>query len=532
MADPGVRTDRPWTHPDRWGWVEHPSSPEDWTALVDEAVSIRLSNRAPKRTPYEEVRKPLERIFEIVAAAGCTSVLIENRYVDADYRSEYSRYWSRTFEGRPAFARRLHFFKARIDESDVHRLPSPPEAGYLGYTVLRPTPQGPVGRTMIAPPSELLDGRGCVLTTVEDEVHILGQTFTVAAAPFCQQDTQFLRCAHVAAWMCHFAAYRRGVVGRQLSAAFTDAAPLQLSFDRYAPAHGMNVFQLQATFAAFHLPAAVYDLKNLPDVASLSDTETHATEWVANGSAETGGQSQAPAKTLFDPNLVPIACMHLNSGVPILVATDSDHAFTLIGWYRDGDEVTFIVNDDTKGPYQTSTPSADASSNKEWMLLMVPLPSNIFLQAEEAENNALATLRQFADDGEDENAALVGGRVVRGELKLRTALREGSSYKRDIAARSLPEEVVRLVRHAHLPHYVWVTEAHDPGRCSDGHPCVVAEILHDATSENVEPRIDLLLLRGVALTFPPERDASSDSSKHVPESWVSGLPVCGTVPRA
>jgi hypothetical protein len=521
MANNGVRADRAWPDPDLWGWVEHPQSPEDWKALVDEAVSIGLSNRPSKATPYEEVRKPLERIFEIVAEAGCRTVLIENRYVDPDYRSEYSRRWSRKFEGRPAFARRLHFFTEPFEDEDVHQLPA--DAGYLGYTVLRPTPQGPVGRTMIVPPADLESERRAVLATVEDEVHILGQTFKVRAAPFCQQDTQFLRCAHVAAWMCHFAAYRRGVVGRQLTASFTDAAPLQLSMDRHAPAHGMNVFQLQATFEAFNLPAAVYELENLPSVASLADSETHATNHETGG-----GQSEAPTETLFDPNLLPIACMHLNSGFPILVATNSDHAFTLIGWYRDGDDVRFVVNDDTKGPYQTSTPGEDAQAKREWLLLMVPLPPNIFLQAEEAENSAHATLRRFSDETGDGNASSIGKRVVQSKLKLRTALREGSTYKSEIAKRGLPKELVRLVRRAHLAHYVWVTEVHDPSRCKRGEPCVVAEIVHDATSENTEPRTDLFFLPGAALTFPPERGAQGEAIEQVPDTWLSSLANCST----
>lgn len=145
-------------HPTRWGWIEHPASLGDWKELVDEHVAAGPLRRPPRRTSYTEATRPLERIFYLARMAGCQTVLIENRYVDADYRSEYGRHWSRTFEGRPAFARRLHFFRAWLTDRDVANLPDPKDAGYIGYSVMRPTPQGPVGRTMVTAPAWLSSG--------------------------------------------------------------------------------------------------------------------------------------------------------------------------------------------------------------------------------------------------------------------------------------------------------------------------------------------------------------------------------------
>ena len=70
------------------------------------------------------------------AANGCATVVIENRYVDADYRSDFSAFWSLRFEPRTGFARRMHFFTKRVEEAELHALPE--DHGYLGYVILRP----------------------------------------------------------------------------------------------------------------------------------------------------------------------------------------------------------------------------------------------------------------------------------------------------------------------------------------------------------------------------------------------------------
>src|SRR5947207_2143712 len=118
---------RRWVDPDTHGWIIRPKSNDDWDALVAEYGS--------------QHSVPLAKTIETVRANGCRTVVVENRYVDPDYRSDYSAFWSRRFDGIPAFARRLHFFNADVAEDELHRLP--PDATYLGYSVIRPLPFGP-----------------------------------------------------------------------------------------------------------------------------------------------------------------------------------------------------------------------------------------------------------------------------------------------------------------------------------------------------------------------------------------------------
>ena len=83
-----------WADANTHGWLRSPSTDADWDALVLELGGAYAN--------------PLEQIFKVARAGDCRSVVIENRYVDIDYRSEYSAFWSRKFERLSPFALRLH----------------------------------------------------------------------------------------------------------------------------------------------------------------------------------------------------------------------------------------------------------------------------------------------------------------------------------------------------------------------------------------------------------------------------------------
>jgi hypothetical protein len=184
-------------HPDAHGELIRPNSDAEWEAIVDRFGGHVLS------------RNPLRQVFRVVRANGCQSVVVENRYVDIDWRSDYSTFWSQRFVDRPAFTRRLHFFADESREDDLHLIPE--SARYLGYSVIRPVEFGTVGRTMVAPPPAIQAAgheREAALTTATDRVTLFGNRLAIRAAPFCQQDTELLRCAHAAAWVCHYLAAR------------------------------------------------------------------------------------------------------------------------------------------------------------------------------------------------------------------------------------------------------------------------------------------------------------------------------------
>jgi hypothetical protein len=485
-----------WVDPDTHGWVHQPRSATDWDAILAEYGAT--------------ARDPLGAVLSVVRRNHCRTVIVENRYVDPDYRSEYSAFWSPRFLDRPAFARRLHFFRRRIDQAEVHRLPT--NHGYLGYSTLRPISPGRVGRTMVAPPDRLL--RKATLTLATDTVSLWGNELRVSAAPFCEQDGEFLRCAHAAAWMCHYYAACRGLVGRKLTAELVAATPLIGNVDRALPSKGLYPHQLQSMFGATGQPALFYGISNLPSVEGVEDPQVEY---------ESDGRTPRPAG-LYDTRLFSVICRYLNAGFPVLVGT-VDHAFVIVGWYRErGTRIRFVICDDQSGPYEIAN-SPFTHRRAPWHTLMVPLPPKVYLSGEVAESTAHFLLRAWASNP----VALPQWKKLAGDLvgpeknvSLRTFLRSNIGYKAKLAEQRRGTDAVRALRLARLPHWVWVVEAHDRALREAGRPSVLAEIVFDSTSSDETPYWLAMSMPGFTLTSPPD-DGTPDAAQVPARPWRTHL---------
>lgn len=478
------------------GWVANPSSDEEWEELV-----LLFAAGHPR---------PLRQVIESVRLNGCTSVVVENRYVDADYRSEFALFWAQRFAETRAFAVRLHFFREPVSPDDLHRLT--PDHGYLGYSVLRPSTIGPVGRTVVAPPPAVEEA---VTTIIEDRVSVFGATLTVKGAPFCQQDGEFLRCAHVAAWVCHYAAFRRGLVARRLAGAFVQMAPQGFSLERSLPSKGMKANELQAVFGELGQPALFYGLSNMPRVPGVDDPVPDTDPGDPSGSPRAPGY--------WDTRIFSVICRYLNSGFPVLVAT-ANHAFVLVGWFRDGDgPIRLVACDDQRGPYEIiDSPFTD--DRAPWQALMIPLPPKVYLSGEMAETVAH---RRFREWGGTEGApaawaSLEAGLRDKSTVSLRTVLIDSRKYKAALSDQGRPEGMVRVLRLARLPQWVWVVEAHDRALRKAGEPSVLAEVVFDTTSSDLSPREDAIVLPGAVKTNPPE-GGEADVEVFPESAWSSLL---------
>ena len=134
-----------WNAPDP-AEVLHPTDDADWASAL-----------ARYRGSLNDA--PLERCVEVARSLGATTLVIETRYLDLDYRSEFSAYYSRQFADIPDSAHRLHFFSGKLDTGSLWQ--GAEQAGYLGYIVIRPASTGLVSRAMLPPPptSPTLCGR-------------------------------------------------------------------------------------------------------------------------------------------------------------------------------------------------------------------------------------------------------------------------------------------------------------------------------------------------------------------------------------
>ena len=461
----------PWVDPNAHGWLKQPGGEAGWDSLLAE-----YGGAYPN---------PLAQIFNVVRAGGCRSVVIENRYVDVDYRSEYSAFWSRKFENIPAFALRFHFFEANLEEDGLHRLSE--ADGYLGYSVIRPVAHGRVGRTVLKRPPELA---AATLTSVSETVSLFGCQLTVEGVPFCQQDIEYLRCAQAAAWICHYVSHRKGLVGRASTAAIVDATPSVLSQDRPLPSPGMNLNQLQAVFGDLGQPALLYSLSNMPKVRGVPDPEP-----------KLDGKKRPLPPGRWDKRIFSVICRYLNSGFPVLIAGQG-HAFVLVGWMRDGERVKFVACDDQIGPYEVINDPFE-HYRAPWEHMMIPLPPKVFLSGESAESRAFQDFRAVA--ATSQGLGPMADALSQGQLQLRSILKKGRDFKDRVSDHIVSDDVLRALRFARLPNWVWMVEAHDVSLCRSGKPCVFAAALYDPTSFDLSPRLDVLSVPGGVGVYPPDQ---------------------------
>src|SRR4051812_40939163 len=85
-------------------------TPDDEPAVIHDVTDEKSWDVVRKQYAPDHRSEQLERVITIAQSLGVSSVLCERRYIDADYRSEHSRFYSTTFRRYPSVCHRLHFF--------------------------------------------------------------------------------------------------------------------------------------------------------------------------------------------------------------------------------------------------------------------------------------------------------------------------------------------------------------------------------------------------------------------------------------
>lgn len=463
------------------GWED--PDPAEVVSLGSPSAWSKLAKRyEPNRCP-----RPLERCLEVVKGNGARTAVIETRYIDPDYRSEFSAFFSRTFASIPDSTHRIHFFSTVIDAGSLSSLTTTAINSYLGFVTIRPSPLGRVGRTMLVPPASIQAYMSC---SVLDSVHFFGQKLVVRGVPFAQQDTQFGRCAHVAAWICHYTAVLRGDVARQPMAEFSIRADATVSEGRPIPSQGLTGLQLSNLLQEFGLPPIVYRMGGLPTSGAEPAVPNH------DPHSDPG---------TWDTRAIAVLCRFLNSSYPVLVGTH-DHAFVIIGYERvttvAPNWIRFYRHDDQRGPYlavndvlhDVDPDTGDAHT--PWQLLIAPVPAKLWLLPEAAERTGREFILAYDD------AAGLGNlrkRFADGEVSFRTIAMPSTTYKERATRRRLGASEVREIRLSRLPKLVWIVEAIDRAARRAARPSVLAEAVFDSTSSDYDPQVLILRVPGAML---------------------------------
>lgn len=434
-----------WTPDDNVAIAHEIGSDTDWQTLVTYYTRGRPSPQ-------------LLRIFEIAVQHKIRSVLIERRYIDMDWRSEHSRFYSTTFARYPSVCHRLHFFTKSLprDLGDLSGL----QAAYRGYAIMRPIPWAPVGRTMISPPPELNDAISCYST---EEVDILGWPFRVTSVPFVSQDGEYLRCAHAAMWMVLQHEHLRQGLPRRTPFEVHDAALGGVIPGRQVPSDGLSVHQMLAGMTALGLSPGLVSLpRDAADSLAAGFLSLYAT-----------------------------TCRYINCNIPPIIISER-HAWTCVAYTRAPSaghtRLTLYRHDDAVGPFiRVDDPFNEPNpAYQRWNSALLPLPPKIYMTGERAEavgrwwfKKHLATV-----DAKDPLALAAAS----DNLTFQTYGQRSSTYKQTLVLRDgLDPGLGREYRLSNWPRNIWVVEALDRQLRDLGDPCVLGEVIIDPTAHH-DPR--------------------------------------------
>ncbi len=464
---------------------EELSAPErlgtfQFVAIREESDWANLAELLKNFPEVDEVKK---RLGWMLGSANLT-VVVEFQYIDKDFRDTFSAYFSKRFHTPSTRCARLHFFRGILTKERLLGEKLPRGSEYLGYSVLRPIHTRGLGRTLISP-TLLPDPapRHAHYKICEEEINLLGLTFSIKGFPYIAQDREVFVCAQASLWMLvrYFSnSYRtyREIGPHQLSNLVSD-----FTLGRAFPSQGLELWQASEILRRLGFHPVIHEK------ASFSESLANK---LGFGTAEEG------FRHLF--------YTYIESGIPLLVAyrTHAIVAFGHVSNYSkkipksaagpDGVHHSsvwneaFLVHDDAAHPYHhlelptgpesKDRPKDDDRSFSAIRAFIAPMPEKAFLSADAYQLQALKLLR-CGKSGVSTKCPALAKAISDRKIVLRSFLTTGTSFKRTIAARGLLPGFSDAYLHYSLPHFIWISEIHSladyPRKC-------IGQIVWDATS--------------------------------------------------
>ena len=189
----------------------------------------------------------------------CATVLIEDHYVDRDYVEDMAIFYARSLRAYPSYCQRMHFFSESFDETEwrdflvranrgeAEKVCQWLQDAYLGFSVTRPLPGSPLGRTVLATfgPEASHGRRREFGGSREYAVHLGGFELHVEGLAFQQQDQGVSACATIAVWSAiHRVAPMEGLPVMTPAQITEAASRYYLPGGRSLPSQGLTVNQM------------------------------------------------------------------------------------------------------------------------------------------------------------------------------------------------------------------------------------------------------------------------------------------------
>lgn len=468
----------------------------------------------------------LTAVISHAMAASSSRLVIENDYTDFIWRDEYASFYAGLFRDYGSACRRIHFFDSTA-KTVVSMLEDGEATKYRGFSVLRPTIAGIVGRTVLESPGKEEVGI-CIPCHGNFRTHLLGRPLSVKGFPFIQQDTQVMRCAQACLLMS------------MLFLQHTSSEALSLPHE-ISQVATREFIQLGRPF---------------PSVGLLPSEINHFLSRVGYGPL----RYDNPPRDEFgfdELAFVP----YLQSGIPTLLLSDN-HAVVAIG-FNLGQErkstgliasisdfvTSIIVHDDGRSPYKNiprsplGRPSEDESHDAEVTAFndlsvlksfIIPCPKKMYLRASLASSLVKAMLEQplfqacvaaraaqrcpgaqvFTD-------IMSGGGTTGDCIVISSKLMKAEFFKSlCLARRPLLDSV--LFDHymeMRMPRLIWLVEITSSRYLFDGSRSIFGELILDATGSARAMPLVAGHLPGVIFSAADSEDPAEVADLQLYPSW-------------
>lgn len=442
----------------------------DWAPLADELGGAH--------------HRTVQSIIRHLITTGAKSFLVESRYIDRDYSADYRRFYAQTFRTYGRHCKRVHFFAENVGTimslptwaERVAALQKTSKRSYLGFVVVRPLPNAPIGRTALSLGGPVGAKLESVVTCRADiRANLLGAELDVSSASFMQQDSRVGACAQVAIWTGARHMHQR---------------------------HKYNWLSV-ADITRMAAPTTAYQATSLP-----AGSDFLTPDHMIRAIHEMGFQPlyiEGIGKTI-GADIMP----YVESGLPVMLGLDAGHslghAVTVIGRVfasrptptnQLADYVpAFIVHDDQAGPYMLLPRNAGAAKahgfdtnqlvrhrfsaagpvdlnvDQHAAFAVALMPMRVFATAAAAERTAVGRLdaavadmgnirAKLAKQGAPVNDRLLDELIDAHKNKkivLRTYLTSASGYRKHITQGTACDDLKDVLARMHLPHFTWITE--------------------------------------------------------------------------
>lgn len=235
---------------------------------------------------------------EYLAQLHCKTILVETHYIDRDYIYDTASFYARNLRSYPNYCQRLHFFCEAFDEARWRSLLKDAnhgemskslkflEKGYLGFSVVRPLPGSPIGRTVLPTLGPKADaGFLREFHSIRDYVvHLAGFRLSVAGLAFQQQDQGVSACATTALWSSlHHVAFKEYLYIPTPAEITEAAARYSLAGGRSLPQEGLNLQQICEAIRYFGLSPLI--VESQPIEQGVEHDKAQLLGYIASGFA-------------------------------------------------------------------------------------------------------------------------------------------------------------------------------------------------------------------------------------------------------